>query len=228
MEKELRYLGKALENPERPFVVILGGAKVSDKIAVIDNLIKTADSILIGGAMAYTFLKAQGVETGRSLVEDDKLDLARDLLAQAGERGVDFLLPSDNVVVNKDQWDSDPQSARPRVCGVDDIKPDEAGLDIGPGAVEEFTERIMKAKTVVWNGPVGMFERPPFDRATRAIAEAVASSGATVIVGGGDSVAAVNEAGVADRITHISTGGGASLEFLAGETLPGVAALTDK
>jgi phosphoglycerate kinase len=228
MEKELRYLGKALENPERPFVVILGGAKVSDKIAVIDNLLKTADSILIGGAMAYTFLKAQGVETGRSLVEDDKLDLARDLLARARDRGVDFLLPSDNVVVDKDRWDSDPQSVSPRICGVDDIKPGEAGLDIGPEAVARFIERIMSAKTIVWNGPVGMFERPPFDRATRAIAEAVATSGATAIVGGGDSVAAVNEAGIADRITHVSTGGGASLEFLAGDLLPGVAALTDK
>jgi phosphoglycerate kinase len=227
MEKELRYLGQALENPERPFAVILGGAKVSDKIAVIENLLRSADSILIGGAMAYTFLKAQGLETGRSLVEDDSLDLARGLLARARERGVDFLLPADNVVVDKELWDGDPQSARPRICRVEEIKPGEAGLDIGPEAVRQFIERINSAKTIVWNGPLGMFERPPFDRATRAIAEAVASSGATTIVGGGDSVAAVTEAGVADMITHVSTGGGASLEFLAGEVLPGVAALTD-
>ncbi|HEY7546284.1 MAG TPA: phosphoglycerate kinase [Blastocatellia bacterium] len=228
MEKELAYLGKALENPDRPFVVILGGAKVSDKIAVIENLLKSADSILIGGAMAYTFLKSQGMETGHSLVEDDKLDLARELLARAQERRADFLLPADNVVVDKAAWDADPASAQPRVCSVKDIRPNEAGLDIGPQAIEEFSERIRGAKTIVWNGPMGMFERPPFDRATRAIAEAVASSGAVTIVGGGDSVAAVTEAGVADKITHVSTGGGASLEFLAGDTLPGVAALTDK
>jgi phosphoglycerate kinase len=228
MEKELAYLGKALENPDRPFVVILGGAKVSDKIAVIENLLKSADSILIGGAMAYTFLKSQGMETGHSLVEDDKLDLARELLARAQERRADFLLPADNVVVDKAAWDADPASAQPRTCSVKEIQPDEAGLDIGPQAIEEFSERIRGAKTIVWNGPMGMFERPPFDRATRAIAEAVASSGAVTIVGGGDSVAAVTEAGVADKITHVSTGGGASLEFLAGDTLPGVAALTDK
>ncbi|HSE98533.1 MAG TPA: phosphoglycerate kinase [Blastocatellia bacterium] len=228
MEKELRYLGQALEEPERPFVVILGGAKVSDKIAVIENLIKSANSILIGGAMAYTFLKAQGVETGRSLVEDDRLDLARDLLVRSREWGVDFLLPVDNVVVDKERWDSDPQSAEPRVCRVEEISPNEAGLDIGPEATAQFKERIERARTIVWNGPMGMFERPPFDRATRELADAVASSGATTIVGGGDSVAAVTEAGVADRITHVSTGGGASLEFLAGDILPGVAALTDK
>jgi phosphoglycerate kinase len=227
MEKELKYLGKALENPERPFVVILGGAKVSDKIAVIENLLKTADAILIGGAMAYTFLKSQGVETGRSLVEDDKLDLARDLLRRAEEKGVDFLLPADNLVVDKAAWDTDPAVA-PRACSVNDIKPQEAGLDIGPQAIRDFSERVAGSNTIVWNGPMGMFERPPFDRGTRAIAEAVASAPATTIVGGGDSVAAITEAGVADRITHVSTGGGASLEFLAGDVLPGVAALTDK
>ena len=224
MEKELRYLGKALESPDRPFVVILGGAKVSDKIAVIENLLKTADAILIGGAMAYTFLKSQGVETGRSLVEDDRLDLARDLLARAK----DILLPPDNVVIDKSAWDSDPQSAKPRVCSVTEIRPEEAGLDIGPDAVREFSEKIASAKTIVWNGPMGMFEHTPFDQGTRAIAQAVASADAITIVGGGDSVAAITEASVADRITHVSTGGGASLEFLAGETLPGVAALTDK
>ncbi|MCI0486660.1 MAG: phosphoglycerate kinase [Blastocatellia bacterium] len=228
MEKELRYLGRALENPERPFVVILGGAKVSDKIAVIENLLKTADAILIGGAMAYTFLKSQGMETGHSLVEGDKLDLARDLLARAKERGVELLLPADNVVVDKASWDGDPQASAPRACAVSDIKPEESGFDIGPEAVRRFSEKIASAKTIVWNGPMGLFEHEPFDRGTRAIAEAVASSGAITIIGGGDSVAAVAEAGVADRITHVSTGGGASLEFLAGETLPGVAALTDK
>ncbi len=228
MEKELRYMGKALETPERPFVVILGGAKVSDKIAVIENLLKSADSILIGGAMAYTFLKAQGVETGRSLVEDDKLDLARDLLQRATASGVELLLPADNLVVDKSFWNKETETVDFHLCSVYEIKPDEAGLDIGEEAVEEFSEKIKTAKTVVWNGPMGMFERKPFDTGTRAIAEAVASSGATTIVGGGDSVSAVTEAGVADRITHISTGGGASLEFLAGDILPGVAALSEK
>jgi phosphoglycerate kinase len=228
MEKELAYLGKALENPERPFVVILGGAKVSDKIAVIENLLQSADSILIGGAMAYTFLKSQGVETGRSLVEDDRLELARSLLARAAERGIDFALPTDNLVVDRAAWDADPQSAHVRACSVRDIQPSEAGFDIGPQSVKDFSNRISAAKTIVWNGPMGLFERPPFDRATRAIAEAVASSQAVTIVGGGDSVAAVMEAGVADKISHVSTGGGASLEFLAGDTLPGVAALDDK
>jgi phosphoglycerate kinase len=228
MAKELQYLGKALEHPDRPFVVILGGAKVSDKIAVIENLLKSADAILIGGAMAYTFLKSQGVETGRSLVEDDKLDLARELLDRAREQQVRLMLPSDNVVVKKAAWDSDPESVSPRICSVDEIKPEEAGLDIGPVAIEQFSSQIKRAKTIVWNGPMGIFEHPPFDRGTRAIAQAVAAAEATTIVGGGDSVAAITEAGVANRITHVSTGGGASLEFLAGDTLPGVAALTDK
>lgn len=228
MQKELEYLGKALESPERPFVVILGGAKVSDKIAVIENLLKSADSILIGGAMAYTFLKSQGLETGRSLVEDDKLDLARDLLARSSERGVELLLPTDNLVVNKEQWDVDHGSVEPRTCSVANITKEEAGLDIGSESVAEFAKRISAAKTIVWNGPMGMFEYPPFDRGTRAIADAVAAADGTSIVGGGDSVAAITEAGVADKITHVSTGGGASLEFLAGDTLPGVAALADK
>ncbi|HSO76257.1 MAG TPA: phosphoglycerate kinase [Blastocatellia bacterium] len=228
MEKELRYLGTALENPDHPFVVILGGAKVSDKIAVIENLLKSADAILIGGAMAYTFLKSQGIETGRSLVEDDRLGLAREILDRAQERRVSFLLPTDNVVVEKSSWDADPKTAEARTCSVKEIKPEEAGLDIGPDAIAEFSRTIAVAKTIVWNGPMGMFEHPPFDRGTRGVALAVANSGATTIVGGGDSVAAITEAGVADRITHVSTGGGASLEFLAGEILPGVAALTEK
>jgi len=228
MEKELQYLGKALEAPERPFVVLLGGAKVSDKIAVIKNLLKTADAILIGGAMAYTFLRSQGVNTGRSLVEEDKLDLARELLSQAQERGVGLILPSDNMVVDKAAWDSDPRGTVPRVCAVTEIAPHEAGLDIGPASIGEFSDRIRSAQTIVWNGPMGMAEHPPFDAGTRAIGQAVAASEATSIVGGGDSVAAIVEAGVADRISHVSTGGGASLEFLAGDILPGVAALTDK
>jgi phosphoglycerate kinase len=228
MEKELHYLGQVLESTEHPFVVILGGAKVSDKIAVIENLLKSADAILIGGAMAYTFLKAQGVETGRSLVEDDKLDLARELLAKARERDTSLVLPSDNVVVDKEVWDGDHEKAEPRTCSINDIQPNEAGLDIGPEAIKEFSAALANARTIVWNGPMGMFEHTPFDRGTRAIAEAVANAGGTTIVGGGDSVAAVTEAGVADRITHVSTGGGASLEFLAGDVLPGVAALTDK
>lgn len=228
MEKELRYLGQALEHPERPFVVILGGAKVSDKIAVIENLLKSADAILIGGAMAYTFLKSQGIETGQSLVEDDKLDLARDLLQRAGDKGVELWLPTDNLVVDKKALDSGAESLSSRLCSVQNIKPDEAGLDIGDESIKTFVEKIKTAKTVVWNGPMGMFERQPFDKGTRAIAEAVASSSAVTIVGGGDSVAAVTEAGVADRITHISTGGGASLEFLAGDVLPGVTALSEK
>ena len=227
MEKELKYLGEALEHPDRPFVVILGGAKVSDKIPVIENLMKTSDAFLIGGAMAYTFLKSQGLETGLSLVEDDKLDLARELLAQAKKRDIDFVLPADNLVVEKN-WKESEGPVAYRLCDVTDIKPDEAGLDIGSEAIAAFSERIASARTIIWNGPMGMFEREPFDQGTRAIATAVAASDATSIVGGGDSVAAVTQAGLADKITHVSTGGGASLEFLAGETLPGVAALTDK
>ena len=228
MERELQYLGAALDHPDRPFVVILGGAKVSDKIAVIENLLKSADTILIGGAMAYTFLKSQGVETGRSLVEDDKLDLARELIAHAREQKVPLVLPPDNVVVDKKAWESNPQTASPRECSVSEIGPEEAGLDIGSRSIEEFSTELKAAKTIVWNGPMGMFEHPPFDRGTRAIAQAVADADAVSIVGGGDSVAAITEAGVAGRVTHVSTGGGASLEFLAGDTLPGVAALTEK
>jgi phosphoglycerate kinase len=228
LEKELLYLGKALENPERPFVVILGGAKVSDKIAVIENLLNTADSILIGGAMAYTFWKSQGVQTGLSLVEEDKQDLANNLLKRAKEKGVELVLPSDHVVIAKALLESKDALEGYRSCSIREINPDEAGLDIGEETVRAFSERIKGAKTIVWNGPMGMFERQPFDAGTRRIAEAVASSGAMTIVGGGDSVAAVAESGVADRITHISTGGGASLEFLAGDNLPGVEALSEK
>ena len=227
MEKELKYLGQVLENPEHPFVVILGGAKVSDKIPVIENLLKSANAFLIGGAMAYTFLKSLGIETGQSLVENEKLDLARELLNKATARGIDFVLPTDNLVADRN-WKESAQESSVRDCSVNDIKPDEMGLDIGPETIKAFSGFIKRARMIVWNGPMGMFERRPFDHGTREIAKAVAEAKAISTVGGGDSVAAITQAGVADRITHISTGGGASLEFLAGETLPGVAALTDK
>lgn len=227
MEKELRYLGEALKSPRRPFVVILGGAKVSDKIQVIENLLKSADAILIGGAMAYTFLKARGMEVGRSLVEEDKTELARQLEAQARERNVDLRLPVDHVVAP-----SPNDGARAQTISVSATPPDVMGLDIGEKTQQQYSDVIASAQTIIWNGPMGMFERPPFDQGTRAIAQAVAdaseNNGATSIIGGGDSVAAIVESGLANKITHISTGGGATLELLAGETLPGVAALNDK
>jgi phosphoglycerate kinase len=223
MEKEVDYLGRVLSHPEKPFVVILGGAKVSDKIEVIDNLLKYADTILIGGAMAYTFLKSEGKPVGRSLVEDDKLDVARRVERDAAERGVALLLPTDHACIDRAD-----ETIPPRTIDIELTGEDDAGLDIGPHTVATYTEQIAGAKTILWNGPMGMFERKPFDCGTVAVARAVADSGATSIVGGGDSVAAIGEAGVADRITHISTGGGASLEFLSGRDLPGVAALTRK
>lgn len=221
MERELCYLGKALGSPERPFVAILGGAKVSDKIEVIDNLIPRVDCLIIGGAMAYTFLKAAGHPTGRSLVEDDKLEAARDIVSRAQARGLDIMLPVDHVVA-----DAFSANAATAVLAVDDASIGERmGLDIGPITARRFADVIGAARTVVWNGPMGVFEFDAFANGTLAVAEAVASVQGTTIVGGGDSIAAVNKAGVADRITHISTGGGASLEFLGGLTLPGVAAL---
>ena len=225
MQKELDYMGKALQNPEKPFVAILGGAKVSDKIAVIQNLMTKVDALIIGGGMAYTFLKAQGQEIGKSLVENDKLDLAKQLLQQAKERKVKFLLPVDHVVSDK----LDP-SAQAKAVGVGQpIPADMMALDIGPKSVEAFSEQIAAAHTIVWNGPMGVFEVPQFSKGTFKVAHAVAdNAGATSIVGGGDSVSAVHKAGVADKITHISTGGGASLEFLEGKKLPGVEALSDK
>ena len=225
MEKELEYLGKALHSPEKPFVAILGGAKVGDKIAVIQNLLTKVDALIIGGGMAYTFLKAQGHEIGKSLVEEDKLDLAKQMMAQAKEHNVKFLLPIDHVVAMKISDDAVTRT-------VDEGQPipaDMMALDIGPKTVEIFAEEIERAKTIVWNGPMGVFEKTPFARGTKKIAQAVVdNSGATSIVGGGDTVAAVHKAGVADRITHISTGGGASLEFLEGKKLPGVEALSDR
>ena len=223
MENELRYLGGVLEKPERPFVAVLGGAKVSDKIEVIENLIPRVDRLLIGGAMAYTFFKAMGKPTGRSLVENDKLDAARDIMRRAQERGLQFLLPSDHVVADK------PEPGVPtEVLNVDsNAIGDRMGLDIGPVTVAAYTKALRDAKTVVWNGPMGVFEIDEFAHGTIGVAKAVAEVQGTTIVGGGDSIAAVKKAGVADRITHISTGGGASLEFLGGRTLPGVAVLPD-
>jgi phosphoglycerate kinase len=225
MQKELDYMGKALQSPEKPFVAILGGAKVSDKIAVIQNLITKVDALIIGGGMAYTFLKAQGQEIGKSLVENDKLDLARQLLGQAKQHNVKFLLPVDHVVSDKLE-----AAAKAQNIGVGQpIPADLMALDIGPKTVEAFSEVISTARTIIWNGPMGVFEVPQFAKGTFKVAQAVAdNAGATSIVGGGDSVSAVSKAGVADRITHISTGGGASLEFLEGKKLPGVEALTTK
>jgi phosphoglycerate kinase len=226
MEKELAYIGKAISNPTRPFVAILGGAKVSDKIEVVENLMKIADAMLIGGGMAYTFLKAQGVCIGKSLVEEDKLDLARKILADVKQKNFKLLLPLDNVVTPEFKAD-----APTKVVEVSAIPADQMGLDIGPKTIAAYCAEIAKSKTIVWNGPMGVFEMPAFAKGTLAIAQAVAAattSGATSIVGGGDSVAAIHQSGLAGKISHISTGGGASLEFLGGRKLPGVEALTNK
>jgi len=225
MEKELDYLGRAMQHPDTPFVAILGGAKVSDKIAVIENLLKKVNILIIGGAMAYTFLKAQGVEVGKSRVEEDKLDLARQILADAKAKGVKFLLPVDHVVADK----LDPGAKAQAVAKGQPIPDNLMGLDIGPESVELFSEEISRAATIVWNGPMGVFEIPQFAKGTFRVARAVAdNAGATSIIGGGDSVSAAKAAGVADKISHISTVGGASLEFLEGKVLPGVEALTNK
>jgi phosphoglycerate kinase len=224
MEKELQYLGHALEKPERPFVAILGGAKVSDKIDVIQNMLGKVDRLLIGGAMAYTFFKSRGVPVGKSLVEDDKIGEAKAIEADAKARGVTLLLPTDHVVTVKIE-----AGATNEVLAVGDAAIGERmGVDIGPASIAAYTAAIADAKTVVWNGPMGVFEIDAFAKGTNAVAQAVAAVHGTTIIGGGDSIAAVKKAGIADRITHISTGGGASLEFLGGQTLPGVAALADK
>ena len=226
MERELDYLGKALSNPERPFVAVLGGAKVSDKIEVVENLMRVADAMLIGGGMAYTFLKSQGLPIGNSLVEADKLDLARKLIAEAKQRNFRLLLPTDHVLGAEFKADTKTQTT-----SVNDTPDGWMGLDIGPDTIAKFSAEIAKAKTIVWNGPMGVFEIPAFANGTLEIARAVAAAtanGATTIVGGGDSVAAIHAAGLADKVSHISTGGGASLEFLGGRKLPGVEALTDK
>jgi phosphoglycerate kinase len=226
MEKELRYLEGELENPQRPFLVILGGAKVSDKIGVIKALMEKANVFLIGGAMAYTFFKAQGIPIGNSRFEADKLDLARELLDLAGKKGVRFLLPIDNLQTQDVGPGAVPLNTGVHSTehGVDDGY---EAVDIGSRTIELFSEEIRKAKTILWNGPVGIFEIPEFAKGTRRIAEELASSNATTIIGGGDSVTAVKQAGLADRMTFISTGGGASLELLEGQVLPGVAALSD-
>jgi phosphoglycerate kinase len=223
MEKELHYLGTVLASPERPFAAVLGGAKVSDKIDVIQNLMPRLDRLMIGGAMAYTFFKAMGKPTGRSLVEDDKLDAARGIMQRAKELGLQLLLPLDHVVAER------PDAGVPaEVIGVDDSSiGDRMGLDIGPRTSAAYAGALRDAKTVVWNGPMGVFEIDAFAQGTVAVARAVAAVKGTTVVGGGDSIAAIRKAGVADRITHISTGGGASLEFLGGRTLPGVAVLPD-
>ncbi|HSK07993.1 MAG TPA: phosphoglycerate kinase [Vicinamibacterales bacterium] len=224
MDKEVSYLGRALESPERPFVAILGGAKVSDKIEVIENLLGKVDALAIGGAMAYTFLKSRGVPVGKSLVEDDKLDEARAITGHASERKVRLALPVDHVVTERLE-----AGAPHTTLAIDDPAIGERiGVDIGPKTVEEYRRLLADARTVVWNGPMGVFEMPPFDAGTNALAQSVAGVQGTTIIGGGDSVSAVTKAGVADRVTHISTGGGASLEFLGGRKLPGVEALADK
>ena len=224
MEQELRYLGHALESPERPFVVILGGAKVSDKIEVIQNMLGKVNRLIIGGAMAYTFFKSRGVPIGRSLVEDDKLDAARQIELDAAARGVQLELPVDHVVTDRVE-----AGTANEVLAIADARIGERyGVDIGPATIKAYEATIAGAKTVVWNGPMGVFEIEAFAAGTNAVARAVAAVKGTTIIGGGDSISAVKKAGVADRITHVSTGGGASLEFLGGRTLPGVAALEDK
>lgn len=218
MDRELEWLTKATKNPDRPCVALLGGAKVSDKIEVIQNLMKVVDTLLIGGAMAYTFLKAQNLPTGKSLVEAEKVDLAKQLLAEAKGK---ILLPDDHVVVREVKPGADNRL-------VTEIGAGDIAVDIGPKTIAKYAKAIQGAKTVIWNGPMGIFEMPPFDKGTVALAKAVAESGAVSVVGGGDSEKAIKSAGVTDKITHVSTGGGASLEFLGGVELPGVAALTDK
>ena len=222
MQKELEALGQALTNAEKPYVAIVGGAKISDKIELIENFINIANTILIGGAMAYTFLRAKGIETGKSLVEADKIDLAKNLLSRSSEKKVSIELPVDHVVA------SGLDSTDAQVTAVEKTPQDRMGLDIGPETVKRYSEIVRQAKTIVWNGPMGVFEKPRFAEGTFAIALAVAASNAFSIVGGGDSAAAVAQSGVESKITHISTGGGAALEFLSGRKLPGVEVLTDK
>ncbi len=223
VEKEISIMGKALESPERPFVAILGGAKVSDKIGVIDNLINKVDTILICGGMAYTFLKAFGYNIGRSLLEEDKIELAKSLMEKAANKGITLMLPQDVVVAKEFKNDTEF-----RTVNIDSIPDDMEGLDIGEKTIKQFTEIIKSAKTIVWNGPAGVFEMENFNKGTYAIAKAMTESNATTIIGGGDSAAAVEKAGLADKITHVSTGGGASLELLEGKVLPGIAAISDR
>jgi len=223
MEKEIKYMGQAMANPERPFVAILGGAKVSDKVNVISNLLTKVDALLIGGAMAYTFYRAMGVPTGKSLVEEDKAELAADLLKQAQARGVKLLLPVDHVIA--DAFSAEANHKTVSKAGIADGW---MALDIGPETAALYAAEIKKARTVIWNGPMGCFEMAPFAAGTMAVAKAIAETSCVSIIGGGDSVSAINKSGLADKMTHISTGGGASLEFLEGKELPGVAALTNR
>ena len=223
MQKELDYLGKAISNPERPFLAILGGAKVADKIPVIDNLLTKVNSLIIGGGMAYTFYKAQGLEIGKSLLDAEGLELAESAMAKAKELGVNLVLPADAVVGK--EFANDTES---KIVSADAIPADCMGLDIGPKSIEEFKKVIAASKTIVWNGPMGVFEMPNFAVGTKAVAQALADSDATTIIGGGDSAAAVEQMGFADKMSHVSTGGGASLEFLEGKELPGVVCLQDR
>ena len=223
MEKEIKYLGNAVNNPERPFTAILGGAKVADKLNVISNLLEKVDTLIIGGGMAYTFLKAQGYEIGKSLVDDSKIDYCKEMMAKAQEKGVKLLLPVDTVVAKAFAAD-----AEHMIVSANAIPAGWQGLDIGEKTRELFAAEIKNAKTVIWNGPMGVFEFPEFAKGTEAVAKACAECGGTTIIGGGDSASAVKKLGYADKMTHISTGGGASLEFLEGKVLPGVAALNDK
>ena len=223
IEKEVKFLGDALENPARPFVAIMGGAKVGDKIPVIKNLLKKVDSLIIGGGMAYTFFKAQGYEIGTSILDADNIELAKELLAEAEKTGVKILLPVDAVCAK--EFKNDTEFA---VYAKENMPKDRMGMDIGPESVKLFTEAVKNAKTVVWNGPMGVFEMPNFENGTKKVAEALAESDAVTIIGGGDSAAACEQFGLKDKMTHISTGGGASLEFLEGKVLPGVAVIEDK
>ena len=227
MQKEIDFLGKAVENPVRPFVAILGGAKVADKLAVIDNLLEKADTLIIGGGMAYTFLKAQGYEIGTSLCDDTKIDYCKEMMAKAEKMGKKILLPVDAVTIGEfpDPIDAPIET---ETYDYDKLPADREGCDIGPKTRELFANEVANAKTVVWNGPMGLFENPSLAEGTLAVAKALAASDATTIIGGGDSAAAVNQMGLGDKMSHISTGGGASLEFLEGKELPGVAAADDK
>ena len=223
MEKEIDFLGGALENPAKPFIAILGGAKVSDKIGVIENLLEKVDKLIIGGGMAFTFLKAQGHKIGKSICEEDKLDLARDILKKAEEKKVEILLPVDSHVAKDYSNDAEDSIVHSK-----EIPDDLEGLDIGPDTIKLFEKAMEGAKTIIWNGPLGVCEFSKYEVGTREVAKAVAATGAISIVGGGDSAAAIEKLGLADKITHISTGGGASLEFLEGKKLPGVECLLDK
>ena len=228
MEKEIRFLGQAVENPVRPFVAILGGAKVSDKLAVIDNLLEKCNTLIIGGGMAFTFVKAQGYEIGKSLVDDEKLQYCKDMLAKAKDKGCEILLPVDAVCAASFPDPIDDKNLPVKTVDINAIPSDMLGLDIGPKTQELFANAVKNAKTVVWNGPMGVFENPVLAQGTIAVAKALAETDATTIIGGGDSAAAVNILGFGDKMTHISTGGGASLEFLEGKELPGVAAANNK